>query len=78
MYLWSVTAAGRNALKSLPLGKLKKYAASYRIAIDRAVEKDDIIDAIMAVRVSSVIELISRCLTFSVRGPMDASLLPTR
>ena len=48
----SVTAAGRNSLKALPLAKLKKYVASYGIRIDRAVEKDDIIDAIVAVRVS--------------------------
>ena len=47
----SVTAAGRNFLKGLPLGKLKKYVASYGIRIDRAVEKDDIIDAIVAARV---------------------------
>ena len=48
----SVTAAGRNSLKALPLGKLKTYVASYGIRIDRAVEKDDIIDAIVAARVS--------------------------
>jgi len=47
----SVTAAGRNSLKALPLGKLKKYVSSYGIKIDRAVEKDDIIDAIVAPRV---------------------------
>lgn len=47
----SVTAAGRNTLKALPLGKLKKYVVSYGIDIDRAVEKDDIIDAIVAAKV---------------------------
>jgi hypothetical protein len=51
----SVTASGRNALKSMPLGKLKKYVSAYGIGIERAVEKDDIIDAIVAARVSHFI-----------------------
>lgn len=59
IHLGSVTASGRNALKALSLGKLKKYATSYGIGIDRAVEKDDIIDAIVAARVSHFFELIS-------------------
>jgi hypothetical protein len=74
----SVTAGGRKYLKSLPLGKLRQYAASYGIATNRAVEKDDIIDAVVAARVSHFIRLISRCLMFTVRGPMDACLLPMR
>jgi hypothetical protein len=49
----------------MPLGKLKKYVAAYGIGIDRAVEKDDIINAFVAARVSHFIELISRCLTFN-------------
>lgn len=48
----SVTAAGRNSLKELSLGKLKRYVNAYSIDIDRAVEKDDIIDSIVAARVS--------------------------
>jgi hypothetical protein len=51
----SVTAAGRNAIKELPLAKLKRYVNSYNIKINRAVEKDDIIDAIMAARVSNFV-----------------------
>ena len=59
----SVTAAGRNSLKSSPLGKLKKYVAAYGIRIDRAVEKDDIIDAIVAAKVGQLhFELIRGCL----------------
>ncbi|KAF8814708.1 hypothetical protein BYT27DRAFT_7081707 [Phlegmacium glaucopus] len=46
----NITAAGRNTLKSLPLAKLKKYVTSYDIKINRAVEKDDIIDGILAAR----------------------------
>ena len=45
--------------KALPLGNLKKYVGSYttfiRIRIFRAVERDDIIDAIVAVRVGNFI-----------------------
>jgi hypothetical protein len=55
VFVRSVTAAGRNSLKALPLGKLKKYVASYGIRIDRAVEKDDIIDAIVAAKVGCLI-----------------------
>ncbi|KAJ6510392.1 hypothetical protein C8R45DRAFT_1050246 [Mycena sanguinolenta] len=35
---------------SLPLAKLKKYISAYNIRADRAVEKDDLIDAILAVK----------------------------
>ncbi|KAJ8079493.1 hypothetical protein PM082_011080 [Marasmius tenuissimus] len=45
-----ITAAGRGQLKSLPLSKLKKYAGVYNIPISRAVEKDDIINALLSAR----------------------------
>ncbi|KAF8182024.1 hypothetical protein BJ912DRAFT_1124664 [Pholiota molesta] len=48
-----ITAAGRNQLKGLPLAKLKRYINAYNIRIDRAVEKDDLIDAILAARNSN-------------------------
>ena len=35
----------------MTLAKLKKYVNAYNIKIDRAVEKDDIIDGILAARV---------------------------
>ena len=35
----------------MALGKLKKYVNAYNIKIDRAVEKDDVIDGILAARV---------------------------
>lgn len=35
----------------MALGRLKKYVNAYNIKIDRAVEKDDVIDGILAVRV---------------------------
>jgi hypothetical protein len=37
------------------LGKLKRYLNAYNIKIDRAVEKDDLIDAILAARVSNLV-----------------------
>jgi hypothetical protein len=37
----------------LPLAKLKKYINAYDIKADRAVEKDDLIDAILAAKVST-------------------------
>ncbi|KAF8155671.1 hypothetical protein B0H34DRAFT_789767 [Crassisporium funariophilum] len=46
----TITAAGRTKLKSMSLGKLKEYMTAYNIKIDRAVEKDDIIDGLLAVR----------------------------
>jgi hypothetical protein len=52
VFVRSVTAGGRNYLKGLPLAKLKKYVTAYDIKINRAVEKDDLIDAIVAARVS--------------------------
>ncbi|KAF9477956.1 hypothetical protein BDN70DRAFT_836974 [Pholiota conissans] len=46
----NITASGKNYLKSLPLAKLKRYINAYNIKIDRAVEKDDLIDAIITAR----------------------------
>ncbi|KDR80147.1 hypothetical protein GALMADRAFT_242406 [Galerina marginata CBS 339.88] len=46
----TITAAGRQQLKAMSLAKLKKYIAAYNIKIDRAVEKDDLIDAIIGAR----------------------------
>ncbi|KAF5314682.1 hypothetical protein D9611_007043 [Ephemerocybe angulata] len=46
----NTTAAGRGQLKSLPIAKLRKYAGAYNINISRAVEKDDIVEALMSAR----------------------------
>lgn len=51
----TVTAAGRNQLKAMSLAKLKRYLNAYNIGIDRAVEKDDLIDAVIMARVSSLV-----------------------
>ncbi|KAH9478528.1 hypothetical protein JR316_0008983 [Psilocybe cubensis] len=48
--LLNITAAGRHQLKTMSLAKLKKYINSYNIKIDRAVEKDDLIDAIISAK----------------------------
>ncbi|KAK7467315.1 hypothetical protein VKT23_004372 [Stygiomarasmius scandens] len=45
-----ITAAGKGQLKTFPLAKLKKYAAAYDIRIDHAVEKDDVVDVLVAAR----------------------------
>lgn len=47
-----VTAAGKSYLKSLPLAKLKKYVDAYNLKADRVVEKDDLVDILMSIRVS--------------------------
>ncbi|KAF8068829.1 hypothetical protein FPV67DRAFT_1415160 [Lyophyllum atratum] len=46
----NVTAAGKGILKAMPLSKLKKYVDAYNIKIDRAVEKDDLIDGMLRAR----------------------------
>ncbi|KAF7763614.1 hypothetical protein Agabi119p4_8151 [Agaricus bisporus var. burnettii] len=48
--LLNVTAAGPGRLRGMPLSKLKMYANSYNIDISRAVEKNDIIEAILNAR----------------------------
>ncbi|KAJ3849805.1 hypothetical protein EV368DRAFT_46576 [Lentinula lateritia] len=45
-----ITASGKGALKNLPLARLRKYAGAYNIRIDHAVEKDDVIEALLAAR----------------------------
>ncbi|KAF7325918.1 RING-finger domain-containing protein [Mycena kentingensis (nom. inval.)] len=50
----TITAGGRGHLRTLTLAKLKKYIAAYNIkGADRAVEKDDLIDAILAAKGSN-------------------------
>ncbi|KIY47378.1 hypothetical protein FISHEDRAFT_74678 [Fistulina hepatica ATCC 64428] len=45
----NITAGGRRKLKTLPLAQLKRYVAAYNIQ-HNAVEKDDLIDAIINAR----------------------------
>lgn len=45
-----VTASGRVQLKQLTLAKLKKYLNAYGIKHDRAVEKDDLVNAALEAR----------------------------
>lgn len=49
---FTVTAGSRNYLKSLSLGKLKKYADAYNLRSDQIIEKDDLVDRLMSYRVS--------------------------
>ena len=64
----------------MPMGKLKRYATAYDIRINRAVEKDDIIDGILAARVSYWVSLHQENVQSSldIRSPMGACLLLTR
>jgi hypothetical protein len=39
----------------MPLSKLRKYVAAYNIKDNRAVEKDDLIDAMIAARASHLL-----------------------
>ena len=50
----TVTAAGKNYLKSLPLSKLRKYANAYDVRIDHAIEKEDVIEAVLSARVRNM------------------------
>ena len=47
-----VTAGGRSYLRNLALTRLKKYVDAYNIKTDRVLEKDDLIEKIIAARVS--------------------------
>jgi hypothetical protein len=49
---WSVTAGGRAYLRNISLARLKKYVDAYNIGADGVIEKDDLIQRIIAVRVS--------------------------
>lgn len=60
----AATAGSRNHLKSLSLGKLKKYADAYNLRSDQIIEKDDLVDKLMSYRVSLVSPIkITRLIT---------------
>lgn len=46
-----MTASGAGQLRGMSLSKLKSYANAYDIDISRAVEKGDIVEAIVRARV---------------------------
>ena len=49
----AATAGSKNYLKSLSLGKLRKYADAYNLRSDQIIiEKDDLVDRLMSYRVS--------------------------
>jgi hypothetical protein len=47
----SVTAGGRAYLRNLSLARLKRYVDAYNIKADDVLEKDDLIEKIIAIRV---------------------------
>ncbi|KAL4254736.1 RING-FYVE domain-containing E3 ubiquitin-protein ligase [Abortiporus biennis] len=46
----TITAGGKTYLKSLPLSRLKKYANAYSIKVNGVLEKDELIDTLIAAR----------------------------
>lgn len=48
--LLNVTSLGKNQLRTLPLSKLRRYVDAYNIPIKGAVDKNDIVDALIATR----------------------------
>lgn len=48
----TVTASGKGHLRTLPLAKLKKYAKDYNIDVTNVLERDELIDRLIALRVS--------------------------
>ena len=43
-----VTAAGKGQLRGFPLAKLKKYAKDYNINVQNVLEKNELIDRLVA------------------------------
>ena len=54
---YAATAGSRSHLKSLSLGKLKKYADAYNLRSDQIIEKDELVDRLIAYRVSLVVTI---------------------
>jgi hypothetical protein len=52
--LHSVTASSRNQLKSLPLSVLRRYVTAYDIPVKGPIDKNDLVDAIIAAKVLSI------------------------
>ncbi|OCH85777.1 hypothetical protein OBBRIDRAFT_821399 [Obba rivulosa] len=46
----TITAAGKRKLRQIPLAKLKNYANAYNIDVSRVLERDDLVDALVAAR----------------------------
>lgn len=49
---YPVTTLGRSQLRSLPLAKLRRYISAYNIPVKNPVDKNDLVDAALAARVS--------------------------
>ncbi|KAG8886308.1 hypothetical protein FRB98_001328 [Tulasnella sp. 332] len=51
-----VTASSRNQLRAVPMAKLRAYLKAFSIQAQGALEKDDIVQAILDARVSDAVE----------------------
>jgi len=47
----AVTALGKSQLRSLPAAKLRRYVDAYNIQIKGTIDKNDIVDLVVAARV---------------------------
>ncbi|CAK5268571.1 unnamed protein product, partial [Mycena citricolor] len=72
----NITAGGRAHLKGLQLSKLKNYINAYNIRAERAVEKDDLIDAILSAKVRSLAMPDSRAVHIPLLAAANGCLPP--
>jgi hypothetical protein len=66
---YAATAGSKNYLRSLSLGKLRKYADAYNLRPDHIIEKDDLVDRLMSYRVGP---------TATIKIPHSLSITPGR
>jgi len=51
-----ISAASRNQLRATPIAKLRAYLKAFNIAAPGALEKEDIVQAVLGARVSSCVD----------------------
>ena len=74
-----VTAAGKGQLRGCSLSKLRKYAKDYNINVNGVVEKDDLIDRLIAARVRIIYYTSSTTIEHQLfRDLMDVCRLTMR
>ena len=73
LILWHVvTALGRSQLRSLPIAKLRWYVDAYNIPVKGAIDKNDIVDLVVAARVRR-----SAFLSWEYPTPLPYGQIPT-
>ena len=74
----SVTAGGRTYLRKISLARLKRYVDAYNIKAEGVLEKDDLIEKIIAIRVCASSYTIASVLQTPAYRRMDVYHTPTR